>query len=117
MTDVFICDYIRTPIGRFGGALAPVRTDDLGAEPLRARLSWEAEPGVLYYLGGLSDGRVNWSFVQSASLAPSITLPPWGADLAAPEVRGGSFSSSRTPFSTSIVHSARSRGRMRPMAT
>ena len=42
-------------------------------------------------LGGLSDGRVNWSFVQSASLAPSITLPPWGADLAAPEVRGGSF--------------------------
>ena len=31
MTEVFICDYIRTPIGRFGGALAPVRADDLGA--------------------------------------------------------------------------------------
>lgn len=72
------------PVGR------PV-IETVGAEPLRARLSWEAEPGVLYYLGGLSDGRVNWSFVQSASLAPSITLPPWGADLAAPEVRGGSF--------------------------
>lgn len=36
MRDVFICDYIRTPIGRFGGALAPVRADDLGAVPLRA---------------------------------------------------------------------------------
>ncbi|MEO1421941.1 MAG: 3-oxoadipyl-CoA thiolase [Pseudomonadota bacterium] len=36
MPDAFICDYIRTPIGRFGGALAPVRTDDLGAIPLRA---------------------------------------------------------------------------------
>ncbi|TYC48315.1 3-oxoadipyl-CoA thiolase [Rhodobacterales bacterium] len=38
MTDVFICDYIRTPIGRFAGALAPVRADDLGAIPLRAIL-------------------------------------------------------------------------------
>ncbi len=65
--------------------------ETVGAEPLRARLSWAAEPGVLYYLGGLTDGRITWSFVQSALLAPSITLPPWGADLAAPEVRGGSF--------------------------
>jgi 3-oxoadipyl-CoA thiolase len=36
MTHVYICDYIRTPIGRFGGALSPVRADDLGAIPLRA---------------------------------------------------------------------------------
>lgn len=36
MTHVYICDYIRTPIGRFGGALASVRADDLGAIPLRA---------------------------------------------------------------------------------
>ena len=34
MTDAFICDYIRTPIGRYGGALAQVRTDDLAAIPL-----------------------------------------------------------------------------------
>lgn len=33
---VFICDYIRTPIGRFGGALSSVRADDLGAIPLKA---------------------------------------------------------------------------------
>ena len=39
MTDAFICDYIRTPIGRYGGALAPVRTDDLAAIPLAALLA------------------------------------------------------------------------------
>ncbi len=36
MRQVFICDAIRTPIGRYGGALAQVRTDDLGAIPLAA---------------------------------------------------------------------------------
>ncbi|MEZ5746404.1 MAG: 3-oxoadipyl-CoA thiolase [Paracoccaceae bacterium] len=39
MTDAFICDYIRTPIGRYGGALANVRTDDLAALPLRALMA------------------------------------------------------------------------------
>jgi acetyl-CoA C-acetyltransferase/acetyl-CoA acyltransferase len=47
-TDVFICDYIRTPIGRYGGALASVRPDDLAAHALRALMArnpdvdWEA---------------------------------------------------------------------------
>jgi len=36
MTDAYICDAIRTPIGRYGGALAEVRADDLAAIPLRA---------------------------------------------------------------------------------
>jgi 3-oxoadipyl-CoA thiolase len=36
MTEAFICDYIRTPIGRYGGALAHVRADDLAAIPIRA---------------------------------------------------------------------------------
>ena len=36
MTEAYICDYIRTPIGRFGGSLSSVRTDDLGAVPLAA---------------------------------------------------------------------------------
>jgi len=35
MTDAFICDYVRTPIGRYAGALAAVRTDDLAAWPIR----------------------------------------------------------------------------------
>ena len=36
MTDVFICDGIRTPVGRYGGSLATVRTDDLAALPIAA---------------------------------------------------------------------------------
>src|SRR3569833_3793055 len=36
MRDVFICNAVRTPIGRFGGALAKERTDDLAAAPLKA---------------------------------------------------------------------------------
>src|SRR6516225_4638756 len=39
MRDVFICDAVRTPIGRYGGALAHVRTDDLAAIPVRALLA------------------------------------------------------------------------------
>ena len=35
MTEAFICDAVRTPIGRYGGVLAGVRTDDLAAVPLR----------------------------------------------------------------------------------
>ncbi|MGI9365246.1 MAG: 3-oxoadipyl-CoA thiolase [Rhizobiaceae bacterium] len=54
MTEAYICDYIRTPIGRFGGALSSVRTDDLAAEPLRAlqrrnpAVDWDAVDDVLY---------------------------------------------------------------------
>jgi 3-oxoadipyl-CoA thiolase len=44
MTDVFLCDGIRTPIGRYGGSLAPVRTDDLAAIPIAALM--ERNPGV-----------------------------------------------------------------------
>ena len=44
MTDAFICDAIRTPIGRYGGALSAVRTDDLAAIPMRALL--ERNPGM-----------------------------------------------------------------------
>ncbi|HSI41916.1 MAG TPA: 3-oxoadipyl-CoA thiolase [Xanthobacteraceae bacterium] len=54
MAEAFICDYVRTPIGRFGGALAMVRTDDLGAVPLKAlvarhaALDWEAVDEVIF---------------------------------------------------------------------
>ncbi|MFN4099899.1 MAG: 3-oxoadipyl-CoA thiolase [Pararhodobacter sp.] len=44
MTDAYICDYIRTPIGRFGGVLSGVRADDLGAVPLKALMA--RNPGV-----------------------------------------------------------------------
>jgi acetyl-CoA acyltransferase len=54
MTDVFLCDGIRTPIGRYGGALASVRTDDLAASPLKALVArnagvdWAALDDVYY---------------------------------------------------------------------
>ena len=44
MTDVFICDGIRTPVGRYGGGLSPVRTDDLAAIPITALM--ERNPNV-----------------------------------------------------------------------
>ena len=54
MSEAFICDYVRTPIGRFGGSLSSVRTDDLGAIPLRslmernAAVDWEAVDDVIF---------------------------------------------------------------------
>lgn len=42
MTDAFICDAVRTPIGRYGGALSSVRTDDLGALPMAALMERNA---------------------------------------------------------------------------
>ena len=42
MTEAYICDYVRTPIGRFGGVLSSVRPDDLAAVPLRALMARNA---------------------------------------------------------------------------
>lgn len=39
MHEAFICDAVRTPIGRYGGSLARIRADDLGAVPFRALLT------------------------------------------------------------------------------
>jgi 3-oxoadipyl-CoA thiolase len=54
MTEVFICDAVRTPFGRYGGALSAVRTDDLAMLPIRAlmernaRVDWGALDDVIY---------------------------------------------------------------------
>ncbi len=54
MTHAYICDAIRTPFGRYGGALSSVRTDDLGAIPLKAlmarnpQVDWAALTDVIY---------------------------------------------------------------------
>jgi acetyl-CoA acyltransferase len=54
MTEVFICDAVRTPFGRYGGALSAVRTDDLATLPIRAlmernaRVDWGALDDVIY---------------------------------------------------------------------
>src|SRR6188768_3349120 len=54
MNEAFICDAVRTPFGRHGGALASVRTDDLAAVPMRALVErnpdvrWAALDDVIY---------------------------------------------------------------------
>src|SRR5215510_285273 len=54
MRDVFICDAVRTPIGRFGGSLAKVRADDLAAAPIKAlvakhpNLDWSSVDEVFF---------------------------------------------------------------------
>src|SRR5438128_9373234 len=54
MNDVFLCDAVRTPFGRYGGALASIRADDLAAIPIRAlternpNVDWSAIDDVIY---------------------------------------------------------------------
>lgn len=54
MADAFICDFVRTPVGRYAGALRDVRADDLGAHPLRVlmarhpQMDWEAVEDVIF---------------------------------------------------------------------
>ncbi|MFN4278474.1 MAG: 3-oxoadipyl-CoA thiolase [Ferrovibrio sp.] len=54
MTEAFICDAIRTPVGRYGGALSSVRADDLGAVPIKAlmqrnpSIDWDAVDDVIF---------------------------------------------------------------------
>src|ERR1700722_9226023 len=54
MADAYICDFVRTPIGRYGGALKDVRTDDLAAHPIRVlkkrhtSVDWEQLDDVIY---------------------------------------------------------------------
>ncbi len=54
MREAFICDAVRTPVGRYGGALAQVRADDLAAEPLKALMTrnpgvdWSAVDDLIY---------------------------------------------------------------------
>jgi 3-oxoadipyl-CoA thiolase len=85
MADAFICDYLRTPIGRFGGALAKVRTDDLGAIPLRALVARNpaiAEALEEVYFGCANQaGEDNRNVARMASLlaglpesVPGVTL-------------------------------------------
>lgn len=54
MTQAFICDAIRTPFGRYGGALSSIRADDLGALPIKALMArnagvdWAQVADVIY---------------------------------------------------------------------
>ena len=79
MTEAFLCDAIRTPIGRYGGALSGVRTDDLAAIPIRAlvernaRVDWEAVDDVVYGCANQA-GEDNRNVARMAALLAG--LPP-----------------------------------------
>ncbi|GAB4261309.1 MAG: 3-oxoadipyl-CoA thiolase [Pararhodobacter sp.] len=79
MTEAFICDYIRTPIGRYGGALSGVRADDLGAVPLAALMrrnpgvDWEAVDDVIYGCANQA-GEDNRNVARMAALLAGLPV-------------------------------------------
>ena len=125
MTEAFICDAIRTPIGRYGGALAAVRTDDLAALPIAALMKrnagvdWQAVDDVIFGCANQA-GEDNRNLARMAALlaglpveVPGVTvnrLCGSGLDavaIAARQVRsgeaefivaGGAESMSRAPY-------------------
>ena len=86
MNQAFICDAIRTPIGRYGGALSSVRTDDLGAIPLRALMArnphvdWAAVTDVLYGCANQA-GEDNRNVAHMASLLAGLPIDVPGATI------------------------------------
>ena len=83
-TDAYICDAIRTPFGRYGGALSSVRADDLGAVPLRALMQrnpgvdWEAVTDVIFGCANQA-GEDNRNVARMSALLAGLPLSVPGA--------------------------------------
>jgi acetyl-CoA C-acetyltransferase len=86
MTQAFICDAIRTPFGRYGGSLSSVRTDDLGAIPLKAlmarnaKVDWQAVTDVIFGCANQA-GEDNRNVAHMASLLAGLPIEVPGATL------------------------------------
>jgi len=84
MSDAFICDAIRTPVGRYGGGLSGIRTDDLGAVPIRALMErnpsvdW-AEVDDVYYGNANQAGEDNRNVARMSSLLAGLPMEAGGA--------------------------------------
>ena len=84
--EAFICDAIRTPFGRYGGALSSVRADDLGAIPLRAlmarnpKVDWAAVTDVLFGCANQA-GEDNRNVARMASLLAGLPIDVPGATI------------------------------------
>ncbi|RZI94098.1 MAG: 3-oxoadipyl-CoA thiolase [Variovorax sp.] len=82
--QAFICDAIRTPFGRYGGALSSVRTDDLGAVPLRAlmernkNVDWQAVSDVIYGCANQA-GEDNRNVARMSALLAGLPLELGGS--------------------------------------
>ena len=136
MNQAFICDAIRTPFGRYGGALSSVRTDDLGAIPLKALMArnplvdWLAVTDVIYGCVNQA-GEDNRNVAHMATLLAGLPMELPGATInrlcgsgldaigtaaraiksgeAAMMIAGGVESMSRAPFVMGKAESAFSR--------
>jgi acetyl-CoA acyltransferase len=86
MRYAFICDYIRTPIGRFGGSLSSVRPDDLGAVPLKAlmarnaKVDWAAVDDVIFGCANQA-GEDNRNVARMSLLLAGLPLSIPGATI------------------------------------
>ncbi len=137
MKPVYICDAIRTPIGRYGGALSAVRADDLGAIPIKAlmernpQVDWNAVDEVIYGCANQA-GEDNRNLARMSSLLAGLSTDIPGATInrlcgsgmdaigtAARAIvcgdihlaiAGGAESMSRAPFVMPKAESAFSRG-------
>ena len=84
--QAFICDAIRTPFGRYGGALSSVRTDDLGAVPIQALMArnpgvdWAAVADVLYGCANQA-GEDNRNVAHMVSLLAGLPIDVPGATI------------------------------------
>ncbi|AVS89593.1 3-oxoadipyl-CoA thiolase [Paracidovorax avenae] len=85
-SQAFICDAIRTPFGRYGGALSSVRTDDLGAVPLKAlmarnpQVDWAAVTDVLYGCANQA-GEDNRNVARISALLAGLPIDVPGATI------------------------------------
>ncbi len=85
-THAYICDAIRTPFGRYGGALSSVRTDDLGALPIKALMArnphvdWAAVSDVIYGCANQA-GEDNRNVARMAALLAGLPVGVTGATL------------------------------------
>ncbi|PKO71304.1 MAG: 3-oxoadipyl-CoA thiolase [Betaproteobacteria bacterium HGW-Betaproteobacteria-14] len=86
MKEAFICDAVRTPIGRYGGALAPIRADDLAALPIKALmarhpdLDWSAVDDLIYGCANQA-GEDNRNVARMAALLSGLPLAVPGATI------------------------------------
>ena len=86
MNDAFICDAVRTPFGRYGGSLSSVRTDDLGAVPLKALMArnpevdWQAVTDVIYGCANQA-GEDNRNVARMSSLLAGLPIELPGATI------------------------------------
>jgi acetyl-CoA acyltransferase len=86
MNDAFICDAIRTPFGRYGGALKDVRADDLGAVPIKALIErnpgvdWRALDDVIYGCANQA-GEDNRNVARMAALLAGLPTEAPGATI------------------------------------